>query len=159
MSLAEQGRHFKGDASELMFLTKKLIKQFSRFVVIGFMNTGLDFLVLNLLMWWTSIYSGKWIILLNVISFSVAVTNSYFWNKYWTFKDRDEVEVKEISQYLVVTIIGAGINTGIVFLITTFIQPIFGLSPELWANLAKAAATGVSLVWNFIGYKFFVFKK
>ena len=49
--------------------------------------------------------------------------------------------------------------SSVVFGVTTFIPPFFGLSPELWANLAKVAATGFSLIWNFIGYKFIVFKK
>ncbi|MBU1292201.1 GtrA family protein [Patescibacteria group bacterium] len=139
--------------------SQKFIKQFSKFVVIGFINTALDFAILNLLMWWTGIYSGSWIILLNIVSFSIAVFNSYFWNKYWTFKDKDKIEAKEFSQFVIVTLIGLAINSSIIFGVTTLISPMFGLSPELWANLAKAAATGFSLIWNFAGYKFFVFKK
>ncbi|MBU1563790.1 GtrA family protein [Patescibacteria group bacterium] len=139
--------------------SQKFIKQFSKFVVIGFINTALDFAILNLLMWWTGIYSGSWIILLNIVSFSIAVFNSYFWNKYWTFKDKDKIEAKEFSQFVIVTLIGLAINSSIIFEVTTLISPMFGLSPELWANLAKAAATGFSLIWNFAGYKFFVFKK
>ena len=142
---------------------KKLINQFSKFVVIGFMNTAIDFGVLNLLMWQTGIYKGRWIILLNIIAVSVAVINSYFWNKYWTFKAKQADEpgeiAKEFSQFIMVTLIGLAINSSIVFGVTTFIPPFFGLSSELWANLAKAAATGLSLIWNFIGYKFIVFKK
>ena len=144
-------------------ISKKLIAQFSKFALIGFSNTAIDFGVLNFLMWWTGFYSGKWIILLNVIAFSVAVINSYFWNKFWTFKARkadepDEI-AKEFSQFIIVTIIGVVINTGIVFGVTTLISPLFGLNAGLWANLAKATATGISLIWNFIGYKFIVFKK
>jgi len=140
-------------------ISKNLIKQFSRFIVIGFMNTAFDFAILNLLMWWTGIYSGIYIILLNIISFSIAVINSYLWNKYWTFKDKDGTGIKEFSQFISVTLIGLAINSSIVFGVTTYISPIFGISPELWANLAKAAATGFSLIWNFTGYKLFVFKK
>jgi len=140
-------------------MKSNLIKQFSRFVVIGFVNTAIDFAILNLLMWWMGIYSGPWIILLNGISFSVAVTNSYFWNKYWTFKDKNKIEAKEFSQFILVTLIGMAINSGVIYGITTLISPVFGINPELWANLAKAAATGFSLIWNFIGYKMFVFKK
>lgn len=137
-----------------------ILAQFSRFVVVGFMNTAIDFLVLNLLMWQTGIYSGRWIILLNTIAFGAAVTNSYFWNKYWTFKAKETpIGSKEVSQFLIVSLIGVAINSGIVFGLTTFIPPIFGLSKELWANLAKAVATGVALFWNFLGYKFVVFKK
>ena len=144
-------------------MSSKLIRQFSKFVVIGFMNTAIDFAVLNLLMWQTGIYKGQWIILLNAIAFAVAVINSYFWNKLWTFRAKEADEpgeiAKEFSQFIMVTLVGVAINSSIVFGVTTFIPPFFGLSPELWANLAKAAATGFSLIWNFIGYKFIVFKK
>ncbi len=140
--------------------TQQFIFQFSRFVVIGFMNTAIDFAVLNFLMWLFTIYSGKWLILLNMVSFTVAVVNSYFWNKLWVFKDREESETgKKFSQFILITLIGMAINSSIVFGIATYIPAFFGLSKELWANLAKAAATGVSLFWNFIGYKFIVFKK
>ncbi len=144
-------------------MLKKIIRQFSKFVVIGLMNTAIDFAILNLLMWWIGIYKGSWIILLNALSFSVAVINSYLWNKYWTFRAKEADEagevVKEFSQFAAVTLIGLAINTSVVFGVTTFVQPLFGLSPEIWANLAKVAATGFSLIWNFIGYKFIVFKK
>ncbi|MBU2472505.1 GtrA family protein [Patescibacteria group bacterium] len=140
--------------------TKQFISQFSKFVVIGFVNTGIDFSILNLLMWLFKIYSGKWLILLNMISFTIAVVNSYFWNKFWVFKDKEESETgKKFSQFILITLIGMAINSSIVFGIATYIPPFFGLSKELWANLAKAAATGVSLIWNFTGYKFIVFKK
>ncbi len=142
-------------------IEKKLIAQISKFIIIGALNTAIDFGVLNLLMWWTGIYSGNWIILLNAISFSVAVTNSYFWNKYWTFRAKQEGgnRVKEFSQYVAVTLIGMAFNTAAVYLITTFIPPVSGIEKELWANLAKVVATGLSLIWNFIGYKFIVFRK
>ena len=140
-------------------LSKKTINQFSKFIVIGLMNTAIDFAILNSLMWWTGIYSGASIILLNIVSFSIAVFNSYFWNKYWTFKDLDKVEAKEFSQFILVTLIGLAINSSIVYGITTLVSPMFGISPELWANLAKVAATGFSLIWNFIGYKFVVFNR
>ena len=140
-------------------LSKKTINQFSKFIVIGFMNTAIDFAILNFLMWWTGIYSGASIILLNMVSFSIAVFNSYFWNKYWTFRDLDKVEAKEFSQFILVTLIGLAINSSIVYGVTTLVSPMFGISPELWANIAKVAATGFSLIWNFIGYKFIVFNR
>jgi len=141
----------------------RLMRQFSKFIVIGLMNTAIDFAILNLLMWSTGIYGGRWIILLNVISFTIAVINSYFWNKFWTFRAKEADEpaevAKEFSQFIMVTLIGLVINSSIVFGITTFIPPFFGLSKEVWANLAKVVATGFSLIWNFVGYKFIVFKK
>lgn len=139
---------------------KKIGKQFSKFVVVGLINTGLDFLVLNIEMMITGITSGPVMFILNSVSFSVATLNSYFFNKYWTFQDKDKgQEGSKFSLFLTVSIIGVIINGSVVYAITTFANPMFGLSETLWANFAKAAATGVSLFWNFIGYKFIVFKK
>lgn len=139
---------------------KKVGRQFSKFVAVGLLNTGLDFLVLNLEMMMTGITSGPAMFILNSVSFSVATMNSYFFNKYWTFQDKEKAqEGSKFSLFLTVSIIGVVINGSIVYAVTTFVPPMFGLSETLWANFAKAAATGVSLFCNFIGYKFIVFKK
>lgn len=136
-----------------------VIYQIAKFSLVGFSNVAVDFGVLNLLMWQANIYSGQWIILFNALSFAAAATNSYLWNKFWTFQAKESKSSTEFVQFFIVAIIGALINTGIVYGLTTFISPIFGLSKKLWANLAKVLATFVSLVWDFIGYKFIVFKK
>lgn len=65
----------------------------------------------------------------------------------------------EFTKFMVVSVIGTFINSSVVGLVTGFIPPLFGTNPELWANLAKVAATAVALVWNFTGYKLLVFKK
>jgi putative flippase GtrA len=142
------------------FIKKYLgILQFIKFSLIGGLNTLIDFGVLNLLMWLTRTYQGLLILLFNTISFTTAVINSYCWNKYWTFQEKEKRGIPvQFFKFLIVSIIGAIINGGIVFAITTFIPPIFGLSRELWANLAKAVATAAGLIWNFIGYKFWAFK-
>lgn len=138
----------------------KLIKQFSKFIIVGVVNTGLDFLVLNILIRLTGITAGKEIFVLNTISFSVAVINSYFLNKYWTFQDQtSRGEPVKFSQFIAVSVVGVILNSLVLTAITTSVAPLFGLGAVLWANIAKLFATGISLIWNFIGYKFFVFKR
>src|SRR3990167_8132310 len=61
-------------------------KSFARYVMVGFFNTGVDFAVFNLLMSITSIIKGPAVSSFKTVSFVVAVTNSYFWNKYWAFE-------------------------------------------------------------------------
>lgn len=137
-----------------------IIPQFAKFVVIGVVNTGVDFLILNLEMLATGISSGPYMLAQNAISFSIATINSYFLNKYWTFQDKSRSDkAKKFSQFLAVSVVGIVINSSIVFLITTYVPPMFGTTSVLWANLAKVAATGISLIWNFTGYKFWVFRK
>jgi putative flippase GtrA len=140
-------------------LTKETGQQFGKFAVVGVLNTAIDFGVLNLLMWSFGIYQGIWVGVFVVISFTVAVINSYFWNKYWTFRDQqDQNPAKQFSAFILISIGGAIINFGIVYSMTTFVNPIFNLGPELWANGAKLLATALAWIWNFSGYKFWVFK-
>lgn len=137
-----------------------IIKQFSKFVVVGVINTAIDFIVLNVEMAATHITSGPFMFVLNSVSFSAATVNSYFMNKYWTFEDKsNQKEGAKFSQFFVVSIIGITINGAVVYFMTTFLSPLGGINAQLWANVAKIVATGFSLVWNFIGYKFIVFKK
>lgn len=138
----------------------KFIMQFGKFFVVGILNTLLDFAVFNFLMWMTQTYKGSTLVIFSTISFTVAVTNSYFLNKYWTFSDKSKEQApQQFIKFISISVVGLILNNSIIYSIATFINPMFGLSPVLWANFAKVVATGVVLAWNFAGYKFFVFKK
>jgi len=132
--------------------------QIAKFVEVGILNTAIDFGILNLLIWLTGITGGWGIAPLNAFSFLCATTNSYFWNKFWTFKKSGGASGKEFSQFLIISAIGIGLNTGIVVLGTSIFSPAFGLSAGAWANVMKILATFISMTWNFLGYKFIVFK-
>lgn len=64
----------------------------------------------------------------------------------------------QFMTFVFISLIGVFINSGIVVAITTYVDPVFGINQDLWANLAKVVATGITLIWNFSGYKIFVFK-
>ncbi|MCK4635899.1 MAG: hypothetical protein KAT32_03470, partial [Candidatus Moranbacteria bacterium] len=64
-----------------------------------------------------------------------------------------------IFNFSVVTGIGFVINVSLASLIVFIFKGTTIVTPEQLANLGAAAATVISLVWNFIGYKIFVFKK
>jgi putative flippase GtrA len=131
-------------------------KQFVKFFIVGIVNTGLDFILFNFLIWLTKIYQGEWLGLLNFIAFSLATINSYFLNKFWTFKKK---ESSSFLKFFLISLIGCAINTSIVYYIATFVSPFFNVSQLLWVNIAKLLAILISMCWNFIGYKFWVFQK
>ncbi len=202
----------------------KIFYQLVRFAGIGFLNTAVDFAVLNLFASLLGAYTGTAVGVVNVVSFTLAVAHSYYWNKYWAFGSHQqdgrfvqnlgqfvaaavvgvvviaaaifgagqafgigyyllllvllgvgEVALwkifhlqkdpqakksgKELLAFVIVSIIGALINSGILAVGTSVIAPQFGLSQELWTNLIKAGATVISLMWNFLGYKLIVFKQ
>jgi putative flippase GtrA len=137
-----------------------IVWQFAKYATVGVANTLVDFGVLNLLMWSSNIYRGEILILFNSISFSVAVIHSYAWNRLWAFKGSEKANIfSQFAQFLLITLIGLLINSAIVYMISTWVKPMFGMHIETWTNIAKVIATVVSLIWNFAGYKLIVFKK
>ena len=136
------------------------IFQFYKFALTGTLNTFIDLGIFNLLMLVFGITVGLPLSVFKGISFSAGVVNSYFWNKFWTFgKKETKVATKEFSQFYLITGIGFLLNVGVFSLIVNFISPQFGLSEALWANISAIIATFCVCVWNFLGYKFIVFKK
>ncbi|MDP3901870.1 MAG: GtrA family protein [bacterium] len=131
--------------------------QFTKFAAIGSFNAILDLSILNLLSLIFQVYQGPMIIIFNVISFSIAVTNSYIFNKFWTFRNVDPINRGEYIKFVLASFGGLVINTAIVYGLTTFIQ-LTGISLPLWENIAKLIAVAPSLLWNFMAYRLVVFK-
>lgn len=210
---------------EALLSRRPVIMQLLRFAAIGVINTSLDFLVLNFLSKTLGVESGLRLGTVNVVGFSLAIIQSYFWNRYWAFgQDGDTGAVrnfirlvlvgglgalaivlvllgaqfaappifylivlavfvlfqivlwhrfafrhfqnqpnehKQFAEFVAVSLVGLLINSAVVALASGyFARSLSGiLNPDLIKNSAKIAATAVSLVWNFIGYKLIVFRK
>lgn len=133
----------------------RTVFQIVKFVVVGVSNTAIDFLVFNVLIFATGVATGNPVSVFKGVSFLVAVGNSYFWNKRWTFQSDKKVFI----QFLVVSVIGFALNVGTASIVINGIGPQFGLPDQLWANVGAIVATLVVMTSNFLGYKFLVFKK
>lgn len=136
-----------------------IIYQAAKFLLVGILNTLIDLGVLNFLILITGVTSGLNFSFFKGISFLVAVVNSYFWNKFWTFEKREITKApEEFAQFFTVALIGLGINVGVASLVVNVIGPQFGLSEKIWANIGAITATFIGMTWNFLGYKFIVFR-
>jgi putative flippase GtrA len=138
----------------------KLLKQLVRFAVVGVINTGLDLVVLNLLIAATGKgKDGIYYTIFKGVSFLVALTNSYFMNKYWTFAGQGTSnKVIEISEFIIVSAIGFVINVLVSSAVVNFIPPVLG-AEKFWPSFGALCGTAIGLIWNFIGYKLIVFEK
>lgn len=134
--------------------------EFSKFAVVGVLNSGVDFGILNLLMLITGVSSGAGFLAFKSVSVTLGVLNSYLWNKYWTFNTSNSADARrEFMAFMVVTLIAVGVNvTGADVIVNVIGAPV-GVSAKLWANVGAISGAGLTLFTNFFGYKFFVFKK
>jgi putative flippase GtrA len=125
------------------------VREFYKFAIVGISNTLIDFAIYFLLTRFT-VFFGEHIIYANVISFSVAVTNSYFWNRRWTFRSIDQRRVQQYIKFVIVNCIGLGINSGLLY--------IFAYEFHIHDLLGKALAVIVTLFWNFLINRLWVFR-
>jgi putative flippase GtrA len=134
--------------------------EFTKFSVVGVLNSGVDFGILNSLMLLTGVASGSGFLGFKSISVTLGVINSYIWNKYWTFgAAKTPGARRELVSFMVVTLIAVGVNVAGADVIVNVIGAPNGISSKLWANIGAISGAGLTLFTNFFGYKFFVFRK
>lgn len=136
------------------------IFQLAKYLLIGVLATIIDLLLLNVLISVSGIAAGIYFSVFKGITFLAATSSKYIGDKFWAFEKMEKKGIgKEFGQFFLVTLIGFGLNVGIASFVVNGIGPQFGMSDKLWANMGGIAAAFGVMAWNFIGYKFFVFKK
>lgn len=119
-------------------------KEIARFLVVGFSAFGTDLLVYYFLLHFFSHSLAK------ASSFITASILAYLLNKYWTFTQARR-SFLEIVRFVILYIstLGANVAVNRIHLV---------LFPD-WVFLAFLSASATSTVLNFIGQKWWVFKK
>lgn len=134
--------------------------QLAKFGLIGVTNSVVDIGIYNSFIYYSNVSSGSMIIVFKCISVLGAIVNSYIWNKYWSFEKKNADNLKqEFTQFLIISSIGLLLNVGITAFVVNIIGAPTGFSEKAWANVGGLTASVLVLTWNFVGYKFFVFKK
>ncbi|OGG42922.1 hypothetical protein A3G50_01390 [Candidatus Jorgensenbacteria bacterium RIFCSPLOWO2_12_FULL_42_11] len=134
------------------------LRQFGKFCAVGFLNTFLGFAIINLLMRFTGITEGVYFSLFLAPAFLASATNSYFWNKFWSFQSATATSPTEYSRFLLFTFIGFLINNGVASFLNNVVGPLGGISPVVWANISVLVSVAFSFLWNFFSYRFLIFK-
>lgn len=143
---------------------KKSIVHFVKFMAVGAVNFGVDLGIFTLL----HAVAGIDAVPASIVSYSCGVINSYFLNKFWTFK----IDIKFSSVYtlksgkrirffsqhflrfICVNLISLGVNALTMYILVEL------YSLHTWNDvLAKIIATGFSFVVNFAGSKLLVFRE
>ena len=141
---------------------KPFFSQFGRYAAAGFLSTAIDFSILNFTSYLTGITAGVIVGWVNAPGFLIAVVNGYLWNKLWVFKDYDGKNLfRDFPKFFAVGIGGLIINSVLIIALTTYAPAsiILAVGGSKWLNVAKFIANIAVLIWNFLGFKFIVFKK
>lgn len=134
-------------------LIKKHKNRFSRFALVGFASTAIDFTIL------LTLKTLGWpVIPANITSSAVAFIFSFSANKKYTFKTTDTDIIREIALYILLTLIGIwGLQSLIIWLTLPVLTPLFDGNKAYGVIASKLVATAVSMVWNYVTYSKFVF--
>lgn len=124
-------------ARRLLFLLKN--PQFRRFSVVGIVGFLVDAGILTILM--KMEYSS---IVARSVSFPSAVTVTWLLNKAWSFSDSGPPRPNGYVAYIVIQMIGAGINFSI-FVFILWVWPFW----SAWPIAPLAVAAAASLIFNF----------
>lgn len=156
----------------------ELAKEGGKFAVVGVSNTLIDFTLFQVVSTLLNIPLGQ-VYLVKFFSGSVAMINSFYWNRRWTFKSNAGlaqsgvkflaatlVSVWLIQPFMVHTFsaTGFGLTFGAFWYSVAQAIGVAGLLPqtitEPWVIKTVAFGMGVvgSAVWNFTLYKLWAFK-
>lgn len=136
-----------------------IVFQAAKFFLTGVLATLVYLGILNFLMWASQINKGIFFSVFAGLSFIVGTTAKYWGNKIWAFEKRETVGMgREFGKFFLVTIVGFSLNVGIASFIVNVIPHSVLVSQVIWANIGAILAAIISSAWNFLGYKFIVFR-
>ncbi len=136
------------------------IFQSAKFVLVGAFATIVDLKVFEWLVFAFSMAITVNPIIAKGLSFLFATALKFWGNKYWTFQKHEKEDVlKEISQFFGVTAVGLIIDVVAYQYFTQVMGAQFGAPEAIWIKFSVIFAGLCAAIFNFLGYKFFVFKK
>jgi len=120
-------------------------RQFTRFIIIGFFSTFINYLFYLLSFQFLSniLYSSS-------IGYSAGIINSYIFGKKWVFKNKKNTSIFLIIKFLFVYLIGG-------IIMALIINFLFNFGVEY--RLAWCIGVTFSILNNFFGSKYLVFDK
>ena len=123
-----------------------ILMRFVRFGIVGCSGMIVDFGVT-----WLCKEKFRWNkYLSNSLGFVLAATNNYIWNRLWTFQSQSEAVAREYVSFVIIAIVGLGINNTIIYLLHERLHLNFYLS--------KLIAIGCVTLWNFTMNYVFTFR-
>lgn len=117
-----------------------------KFGIVGATGVVLDFCVTWLLK--EKIKIHKYVA--NSVGFLCAASNNFFLNRWWTYDSKDPEVAAQYFVFIFVSLGGLAFNNAALWF--------FHDKRKIPFYISKVLAVFVAMIWNFIGYTYFVFK-
>ncbi|MCK4662261.1 MAG: GtrA family protein [Bacteroidales bacterium] len=124
-----------------------MLLKFIKFGIVGFSGLFVDFGI-------TYLCKEKFKIqkyISNSIGFTCAASTNYFLNRIWTFQSKNPEIFREYTDFIIISIIGLGINNFMIWLLIKKYNLNFYIS--------KAIAIVVTTIWNFVANFLYTFAR
>ncbi|HEY3991595.1 MAG TPA: glycosyltransferase [Ktedonobacteraceae bacterium] len=131
-------------------------RQFLRFGLVGGVNTLVDLLALNCLLWLLPTQNTSLLMLANSLAYALGALNSFFLNRYWTFRRSGPANKGEVARFIATTLAGIACNDLILYALNSTRHP-SQFSPVLWTNFTKLVAIGGTILVSYLGMRLWVF--
>ena len=128
------------------FVHSKIFKQLFRFGIVGFTAFLIDAGLLFILTEFCHIHY----LISSIISFVVSLVYNYILSIFWVFDVQKKQTYKEVLLFIILSIIGLGLNQLIMYLGVDLLH--------IYYMFCKVLATIVVMIYNFITRKIFIEK-
>jgi len=138
------------------------IDEAAKFFLVGAFSAVIDIKVFQFSAWTLGLIIFVSPLVSKSISFLVATVVKYGGNKIWVFEKNGKDGIKrEVIQFSIITLIGMAIDVSVFYCLSR--QSPWASADathlQIWTEVSIIIAALVAALWNFLGYKFWVFKK
>ena len=130
--------------------------QFLRYCLVGGVNTAIDLLTLNILLWRLPTHDVPMLVVYNSIAYTSGAVSSFFLNKYWTFQRRQKPTWREVIRFVISLCLELLYSNALIWLAGKALQPLIA-NPTLWGNASKLVAIAVGAVVSYLFMRFWTF--
>lgn len=127
--------------------TKASIIEMTKFLAVGVLNTIIG---LSFIFFFMKIVGFNYV-LSNVLAYAIALINSFFWNKRWTFQAQNALAIREVLLFLTVFFISYAFQLISLIAMKELLQ--------VNVDLAQILSIGVYTSINYLGNRTITFSR
>ncbi|MDP6793404.1 MAG: GtrA family protein [Anaerolineales bacterium] len=143
---------------------RRELKRFAKFSLVGAIGFVIDTGALNIMVGILGMSTGPLRLLAKTISFLLALTSNFIWNRYWIYPESRSKRLRvQVAQFSLVNVLGLALNLlifgSVTSLLIPFLQGMYGSRPGLLlgTNAGQVCAVAVVLFWNFFVNRYWTY--